>query len=227
MIDIAMDGPVIEGTWCNPQTGDCFTVRDSYFQDNQLLISATDGRVFDYNTIQNYIKSDKPIAKQPKPTKPAIPANIESMLENPMGEEGILEEDLALIRGQRQQPATQPATQPQAPLGLVQAPAQSEDEIIINRILSRVELPQLDVKVVWNKFPMKQLDMLIDMMGVEVEDISNYFINKMSVDDIRKLFKEQLTTYIEKTFSATTTPTVHVEEKSKVNSKNHRSTRKK
>ena len=28
------EGPIIDGTWYNPQTGDSFTVRDSFFGQN-------------------------------------------------------------------------------------------------------------------------------------------------------------------------------------------------
>ena len=48
------EGPVMSGTWYNPKTGDSFTVEDSYFQDNQYLVKTTDGRMLDYNFIQNY-----------------------------------------------------------------------------------------------------------------------------------------------------------------------------
>ena len=31
------EGPVMEGTWYNPNTGDAFTVRDSFFEDKVLI----------------------------------------------------------------------------------------------------------------------------------------------------------------------------------------------
>ena len=45
---IMMDGPTIEGVWQNPKTGDFFTVRDSYMEDDDFIIIATDGRRFNY-----------------------------------------------------------------------------------------------------------------------------------------------------------------------------------
>ena len=57
-------GPVMSGTWYNPKTGDSFTVRDSFFQDNQFVVTTTDGRMLSYNQIQHYVQSDKPIAPQ-------------------------------------------------------------------------------------------------------------------------------------------------------------------
>ena len=35
------EGPVMQGTWYNPTTGDAFTVRDSFFEDNQYVITTT------------------------------------------------------------------------------------------------------------------------------------------------------------------------------------------
>ena len=47
-----MEGPNMEGTWYNPQTGDSFTVRNSFFQDNQYLVQTTDGRVLTYEQLE-------------------------------------------------------------------------------------------------------------------------------------------------------------------------------
>ena len=51
--DMLFDGPMIEGTWFNPDTGDRFTVRDSFFEDNNYTVLTTDGRTLNYNQIQN------------------------------------------------------------------------------------------------------------------------------------------------------------------------------
>ena len=59
-LTFGMEGPNMEGTWYNPQTGDSFTVRNSFFEDNQYIVQTTDGRILGYNQIQNYIKSDNP-----------------------------------------------------------------------------------------------------------------------------------------------------------------------
>ena len=51
-INFNMEGPIMDGTWYNPNTGDSFTVRDSFFEDNQFMVSTMDGRVLNYNQIQ-------------------------------------------------------------------------------------------------------------------------------------------------------------------------------
>ena len=54
-------GPFMSGTWYNPNTGDSFTVRDTFFEDNNLIVMTTDGRRLNYDIVSRYIKSDKPI----------------------------------------------------------------------------------------------------------------------------------------------------------------------
>ena len=72
--------PMMSGTWYNPQTGDSFTVADAFFQDNQYLVKTVDGRILDYNIIQNYIKSDKPIPTQKKSVNEQLPKEVSNIL---------------------------------------------------------------------------------------------------------------------------------------------------
>ena len=193
MIDMTMDGPMIDGTWYNHQTGDRFTVRDSFFQDGQLMIQATDGRMFDYNTIQNYVKSDNqsfPNTPQPQKNTPTLPNEVKSLLED----DYMIEEDKAILNTSQNPQPTTPTPQPTL----------SEDEIIINRILSRVQEPIVHTNIDWTKFPTKQFDMLIDMMGVDVENIAKYFVNKIDFDELKKTLTEEIGHYILRNMQADT-----------------------
>ena len=58
---IMMDGPTIEGVWQNPKTGDFFTVRDSYMEDDDFIIIATDGRRFNYKMLNDYSQTNQKI----------------------------------------------------------------------------------------------------------------------------------------------------------------------
>ena len=192
MIDIAMDGPMIDGTWYNTQTGDHFTVRDSFFQDGQLIIQATDGRMFDYNTIQNYVRSNAPLQRSQPTQQPEtpVPTEVQDLIED---DSYLLEEDKNLVTTPQRPQTTAPISQPTL----------SEDEIIINRILSRVEKPIVAYNTVWKRFPNKQLEMLIDMMGVEISEIAKYFTNKISLEEIRKTLQSQIERDIKNTLSMT------------------------
>lgn len=187
-IEFSMDGPMIDGTWYNPQTGDSFTVRDSYFQDGQLLVQATDGRMFDYNILQAYVKSDKPVPKQSatkkQPAKP-LPKEIENELE---GEDfGMLPEDEAMINGQAKvddgivhAPAPSPA------LAFSRTAAKSDDEKMVERVLQRASAPRFTYNIKWDKFPARQMEMLVDFMGIDPELVINYYISKIDVNEIKE-----------------------------------------
>ena len=82
------EGPVMQGTWYNPTTGDAFTVRDSFFEDNQYVVTTTDGRYLKYNQIQNYVQTDmkledlkkRNIENQKK--EEVLPAEVANLIEN-------------------------------------------------------------------------------------------------------------------------------------------------
>ena len=107
-LTFGMEGPMMEGTWYNTNTGDSFTVRNSFFEDNQFIIQTTDGRVLGYNQIQDYIKSDKPInVSKPSQQATTLPQEVAGLLENEseFSNYGILEDDMAMISGSSTPPS--------------------------------------------------------------------------------------------------------------------------
>lgn len=86
--------PIMQGTWYNPRTGDSFTVRDSFFENNEYVVSTTDGRMIPASKMQSYVRaSEKDIAamrtqrnesKQPAHSaKSSIPADILNEISGP------------------------------------------------------------------------------------------------------------------------------------------------
>lgn len=200
-VDFITDqGPMIEGNWYNPQTGDMFTVRDSFFQDGQLVVQATDGRYFDYNVIQNYVKSDKPIPSQKKKEKTSkkaeLPKEVLSEIEDV--DSGILDDDLALISGKTSSNYTEPVIRESIRERVTErVQEKSDDEKMVDRVLSRTSAPSFTIKIDWKKFPDRQLEMLEDFMGIERSLIANYYIDKLSLETIRETIAEQIASYIE------------------------------
>lgn len=181
------EGPVMSGTWYNPQTGDSFTVEDSYFQDNQYLVKTTDGRMLDYNFIQNYIKSDAPIPKQNKLSTPTkSPTHPQEVLDMIQPESNILPEDQAIISGNSFVGPTNSYIN-----NSLQTSTYIEDPII-SRALSRKPLPKIDFKIDDKSFPKKAIDMLIEIMGVTEEEIVEWYINKIDINIIKEGIKESL-----------------------------------
>lgn len=177
------EGPVMSGTWYNPKTGDSFTVEDSYFQDNQYLVKTTDGRMLDYNFIQNYVKSDAPIPKQNTPTK--VQSHPQEVLNMIQPEASILPEDQALISGNSFVGPTNSYINNSIETTYKEDP-------IISRALSKKALPKIDFNIDEKSFPKKAIDMLIEIMGVTEEEIVEWYINKIDINIIREGIKDSL-----------------------------------
>lgn len=201
-INFPMDGPCMSGTWYNPHTKDSFTVRDTFFENNQLMVQTTDGRMMDYNMIQNYIQcnpKDIPV-NETKQTYNELPAEVAELLETPTPQDpNMLEEDMLLISGQPRQSTVSLGNLNTPSLNAVkleQQGGQSEDQRLIQRVLSRQQQPSISCNINWTKFPQKQMDVLMDMMGVDLDDVCDFYISKIDLNDIRESIKGDIKTYI-------------------------------
>lgn len=195
------EGPIMEGTWYNLTTGDSFTVRDTFFEDNELIVQTMDGRTLKYSTIQNYVKSDKPINMSQIKTKnetSQLPPEVADLIEtdnnsNSNQEEyGILEDDMALIAGT-----------PRKNLGSIdpsrnQAISQmNTNSTIITKALSKRKLPELNISADWD-FPEKEIDMLINIMEISKEEIVKWYLDNMEMGVIAQKVKEYIQDYLDK-----------------------------
>ena len=178
------DGPMMTGTWYNPTNGDSFTVADSFFQDNQYIVKTTDGRLLDYNFIQHYIKSDKPIPKQPtEQKKEKLPEEVANLLVN--NDDDILEEDLQLISNnnlgnlkdnQRNNPSQKTHTQPTTNI--------STELVIVQKALSKTSEPLMNIDITWNNFPSKEIGLLTEVMDINVDDVISYYLSQIDMQGI-------------------------------------------
>lgn len=178
------EGPLMSGTWYNPSNGDSFTVADSFFQDNQYIVKTTDGRMLDYNFIQHYIKSDKPIEVPKKENSQQLPAEIQSMIED-----DILPEDQHLIMGNPK------------PIGNLYSQNNQQDSTnnqIINKALNKKTAPKLAVSIEWKDFPKKELDMLIEVLDINKDEILDWYLNKIDINTIKSSIKESLINWLNK-----------------------------
>ena len=192
-----MDGPMVTGWWVNPKTGDKFNAIDTFFEDNHLLIKTADGRILNYNQIQNYIQTDKPddIVKQAKSSqtktvvREEIPANILSELEQPgeEGEESLLIPDDDIYGVRNQVPKPTPGKR---------SPAVLKDYDIIHRALEDKAQPSIQGIVSWKGYPESEIKMLCELMRVSPESIVDYYIDQISIDDIATTIKESLREFI-------------------------------
>lgn len=210
------EGPILTGNWYNPKTGDSFTVRDTYFEDNNFYVITTDGRRMDYNLMSQYVQSDKPIPKMEEPKTQQIPQEVLSQMESNVGDDFMTDEDKALINGATgelqgsqvniQHPASiqpkrfllQQITQQNFSDNITSGKGESEDEMLVRRMLKRSTTPDVDCKVSWKNFPTKQMEML-NMMAVDVDTIVDYYIKDIDLEKIREIVKEAVRNHIEKT----------------------------
>lgn len=198
------EGPILTGNWYNPKTGDSFTVRDTYFEDNNFYVITTDGRRMDYNLMSQYIQSDKPIPKmeEQKPQTHQIPQEVLSQMESNVGDEFMTDEDRALINGttgelQVSQVNIQQPTSIQHKTIVTQGKGEDEDTMLIRRVLKRATLPSIDCRITWKNFPIKQFDML-DMMAVDTNKIADYYLSNINLEEIREIVKKGILEYIDK-----------------------------
>ena len=228
-INFGGDGPVMQGTWYNPYTGDAFTVRDAFFEDNQYIVMTTDGRKMDYNRLQNYIQSDMKLEdlkkmKIEKQEKEEIPEEIKGLLatNDELENEYLIPEDNIFTPnslGNINEPRhIAPAS---AHTHVVDKPI-NMNTAIIEKALKSTSKPTFNVNVSWVDYPERQIEMLKDVMDIPEDEILDWYLDNIEMIEIveavkegirqRILFKEG--TIVEPTTTDTTVelPTV-VEEK--------------
>ena len=162
------DAALMTGDWVNPHTGHKFTVRDCIFENGELVVITTAGQRLNYNMVSEYIQDngsqDAPQQSTHITTPPPVPQPVPA----PLLDE-LLEEDRELIQP-RGLTAHDFQVSPAAPV--------IEDFALIDRLLKKTSLPKL-TQFEW-EVPEKQIDILVDMFGVEPEDILEYYKSRIT-----------------------------------------------
>lgn len=196
------EGPVMQGTWYNPNTGDAFTVRDSFFEDNQYVVTTTDGRYLNYNQLQNYVQSDmkledlKKAKTNAKPKEEILPDEVNNLISGngpaSLIDELIIPEDMDIL------------TKPQTQLGniytnnikepntnAVITPA-NMNTAIIEKALGNTSKPKIMVDVAWLDYPAKQIEMLHDIMSISEEEIVEWYLDNIQMTELVEAVKESI-----------------------------------
>lgn len=190
------EGPIMQGTWYNPHTGDAFTVRDSFFEDNQYTVTTTDGRYLKYNQLQNYIQSDMKLEdlKKMKAEKTAnnvkeeIPAEIASLIaeDDPYSAYMIPEDDIRPQLGNIYEAPVRPTASVDPGIMHVHTTAKpaSMNEAIIEKALKNTSRPEFNVDVIWDHFPTKEIEMLKDIMDIPEQEIIDWYLDNIEMMDV-------------------------------------------
>lgn len=194
------EGPVIQGTWVNPTSGDSFTVRDSFFEDNQYIVTTTDGRYIRYDQLQNYIQADpksidgikQAAANRVKEDEP-LPMEVSSIIatDDNVAQTMITPEDYELIYGNKTKSLGNLYSTPQQ-VAKTPQPVENMNEAIIKKALNNTEQPKFKVDVDWNNFPTKQIEMLYDIMGISEDEIIEWYLDNIQLIDIIETIKKSI-----------------------------------
>lgn len=212
------EGPIMQGTWYNPNTGDAFTVRDSFFEDNQYVVTTTDGRCLKYNQIQNYVQTDmklEDLKKRKAETakkEEALPAEVASLIEeidpnDPYN--GMMSPDDLMIGtakpvnlGNLGDNRRQEYVQTSGPAMQTPSPA-TMNEAIIEKALKNAPKPEIKVDIFWDVYPEKQIEMLKDVMDISEDEIIMWYLDNIEMMEVvdalkvaiknRILYKEGVT----------------------------------
>ena len=198
------EGPVMQGTWYNPSTGDAFTVRDSFFEDNQYVVTTTDGRYLRYDQIQNYIQSDmkledlKQLKKEKDIKNEKLPAEVSNLIETDEDiyfgsnvNDMLLPEDAAIISKPMNNLGNIYAapTQQTQPIGYTTQPVQNMNTAIIEKALKNTDKPNFSINVKWDNYPSKEIEMLKDIMEIPVNEIVEWYLDNIQLEEFIMAFK--------------------------------------
>ena len=190
------EGPVMQGTWYNPHTGDAFTVRDSFFEDNQYVVTTTDGRYFRYDQLQNYIQSDmkledlKKMKVENTTVKEELPSEVANLISDDSYSGMMLPEDEALINKPHSfGNIASPTNTPVINRGQITDEPKNVNNTIIEKALKSASKPDFSINVKWNDYPEKQIEMLKDIMEIPVDEIVEWYLNNIQLEDFIMVFK--------------------------------------
>jgi hypothetical protein len=193
------EGPVMNGTWYNPHTGDAFTVRDSFFEDNQYVVTTTDGRYFRYDQLQNYIQSDmkledlKQMHEVKENTNEILPLEVSNLIDKSDDEDpvGILPDDLDLIKprslgnlGDKPTVANYVKDDIKLPVTPV-----NMNSAIIEKALKNTIKPNFSINVEWSNYPSKEIEMLKDIMEIPSDEIVEWYLDNIQFNEFIMAFK--------------------------------------
>lgn len=193
------EGPVMQGTWYNPTTGDAFTVRDSFFEDNQYVVTTTDGRYLKYNQIQNYVQTDMKLEDLKKrrvenqKKEEALPAEVASLIESIDPNDpyaGMMSPDDLMIGNAKpinlgNLGDSRQLEYVQTPGIIMQPPSPATmNEAIIEKALKNAPKPEIKVDIFWDVYPEKQIEMLKDVMDISEDEIIMWYLDNIDMMEV-------------------------------------------
>lgn len=190
------EGPNMEGYWYNPKTGDQFIVRNSFFQDNQYLVQTTDGRLIEYDQLQHYVQTDKPIdLPKPEPKEEPLPAEVADLIAT--DDTYLLPEDANLLQPKKLGNLSNTLPKPQ----VIIEPVNTSDAHIIDKALGKKDMPDLQVNIDWVNCPEREIEVLIDIMDINPDSIIDWYTSQIDVEYVANSLRSAVKDFINKKFA--------------------------
>lgn len=163
-------------TWWHKNGKDHFTVRDTLIDPaDGIILTTTDGRRIGLEQLDNYIKSDEPVRPEqfnPNKYTDTIDSSILSEIADFTGNSSIYSDKVVT-----QQPS-RPTIQ------------NSPTYDIIDRALHNIERPQIKIEIEYEgEQPLRELELLHDIMNISYEEIADYYYQKWFRDDMDNIVR--------------------------------------
>lgn len=204
----------VSGTWMNPTTGHKFTVKDCVFENGELLIISTDGQHISGRMFADYVQDTGKdasgqavpslgnLSKRPE-TPPVIVGDIPwegESLDGPYNEliedASIQDDGTASLREEAndllhpEKKLISAAPMPSFDPNLIEDLNSNTDLRMVTRVLRKHDLPTIET-LKWNK-PTKQIETLTDILGIDMETIVEYYVNRINPEELVSMVKEYL-----------------------------------
>ena len=172
-------------TWVNTKNGNKIVVRNSFFENGNFMVQTTDGKMLDYNHFQNYIMVPKgdPIPKieSKSKQKPKLKSkNLGNMNQKKADiPQSVLDE---LEISEEVNELLNPA---KAAISKVLTPENiSTEELIVKKVMDSQPPINMSINISSSTIPSKQIETLVNILGVDKKYIVDYLLNQVSGLDL-------------------------------------------
>lgn len=199
------------GWYLNPATNQKIYVLEGFMEDSgygqQIKIKLNGGQIINKETFDQYIPCEAPSNPNPpvinpsyNPTQTQEEAGISMRMSEPAQEQlpnGALKplqesymdpEDAALCG--------MPGVSGSIPNRTMQSQSaptvQNIDLAMVEKVLGRKELPKINIALEWKVPPTKQLDILVDGLGVDPFTVVEYYMSKLDLNHIREQLMQSI-----------------------------------
>lgn len=193
MYNQGMNFDIENTTWWKQDGSDHFKVRSVFFDGTGMSIQTYDGRMVNGDILRDYVQSEVPINP---PKNPPVQKINKSLLM-----QGLSEEELGDIftAPSENKPTQKPTTESHTPPSQL---TESTNDVIIKRMTENLGYPEVNFEIKINILPeyAEKLKTSAQVMGVDLEDIKNYFCKNIQEEDIQRKLRSSFSDAFNKCF---------------------------